>query len=421
MINGPPLTILMPTFGSAGDVHPFIGLARALQDRGHRPTIIANALFQPTVEAAGVGFIPFGNAERYAKLTADPRLWDHRHSYRFLMQSVTLPAMRPLYDLIAAQPRQGLVLASSYLAFGARLASERLGIPLATVHLQPAAIHSLDSPPVLPGLPDLRILPRPLRRWILDLLFRRVVDPVVAEPLNTLRAELGLTPVRDIMRNWLHSPHLTLCLFPGWFAKRQEDWPPASVTTDFVWQEGGGEPDAELRAFVENGTPPLVVTAGTAMQHAKELFAQAAEAARLLGRRALLVTPARDQIPTRLPSGVIHTTYAPFSWLLKHAALVIHHGGVGTAARCLRAGVPQLVTPFSLDQPDNADILKRLGVAEVLPPSRFQAVRAAAAIDRLLNSAETATRCAHCAALCRSGSGAKEAAERIETLGLRNS
>jgi len=415
-----PLTILMPALGSAGDVYPFIGLARALQARGHRPRIIANALFKPTVEAAGIGFIPFGDAERYTKLTADPRLWDNRQGFRFLMQSFALPAMRPLYEIIAAQPRQGLVLASSYLAFGARLASERLDIPLATVHLQPAAIHSLDATPELPGLPGLGTLPRPLRRWILDLMYRHVVDPVVEKPLNAMRTELGLPPVRDFMRSWLHSPNLTVCLFPGWFAKRQEGWPQASVTTDFVWQDGGGEPDAELRAFVENGPPLLVFTAGTAMQNAREHFVQAAEAAQLLGRRAVLVASAKDQIPVRLPHGVVHTPYAPFSWLLKHAALVVHHGGVGTAARCLRAGVPQLVTPFSLDQPDNAKILKRLGVAEVLPNQRFRAARAAAAINRLLNSAKTGARCAHCAKLCRSGGGVQEAAERIEALGLGN-
>lgn len=190
------------------------------------------------------------------------------------------------------------------------------------------------------------------------------------------------------------------------------------MTTDFVWRDGGGEPGQELRAFLDDGPAPLVFTAGSAMQHAGAYFERAAQAAADLGMRAVLVTRHREQLPAVLPPGVLHAAYAPSGWLFGRAALVAHHGGIGTAAQCLRAGVPHLVTPFSFDQPDNARILKRLGVAAVLPPTRFQARSAAQAIRRLLNSAAVAENCARLALLCAQGPGAHLAAERIEALGL---
>src|SRR6185436_13395214 len=95
----------------------------------------------------------------------------------------------------------------------------------------------------------------------------------------------------------------------------------------------------------------------------------------LLGRRGILLTRHREQVPDNLPREVIHIDYAPFSQLLPRCAALVHHGGIGTSAQALASGVPQLVTPFTHDQPDNAARLKRLGGAEVLPSSRYRAHR----------------------------------------------
>ena len=122
-----------------------------------------------------------------------------------------------------------------------------------------------------------------------DLIALRLTDPLIVGPLNALRAELGLGPVRDVLRTWAHSPDLCVCLFPEWFAAPQPDWPTCAVTTDFPLDDGGGEPSEELRAFVEAGPPPVVFTAGSAMHHAGRYFEHATQAARLLNRRVVLV------------------------------------------------------------------------------------------------------------------------------------
>jgi UDP:flavonoid glycosyltransferase YjiC (YdhE family) len=71
----------------------------------------------------------------------------------------------------------------------------------------------------------------------------------------------------------------------------------------------------------------------------------------------------------------------------------VHHGGIGTLAQALRAGVPQLVTPMNFDQPDNAMRLARLGVSRSLRLTRYTAPAAAQKLSELLESTEVAARC----------------------------
>ena len=134
------------------------------------------------------------------------------------------------------------------------------------------------------------------------------------------------------------------------------------------------------------------------MSHGHEFFDAAAEACRLLGRRGLLLTRHTEHLPATLPPGVIHVPYAPFSELLPRCAALVHHGGIGTTAQALAAGVPQLVMPMSHDQPDNAERLRKLGVGDEVSVKKFRAPAVAAKLRGLIESDEVARRCAEVAA-----------------------
>jgi UDP:flavonoid glycosyltransferase YjiC (YdhE family) len=161
-----------------------------------------------------------------------------------------------------------------------------------------------------------------------------------------------------------------------------------------LYDEGGVHALPEqLKKFLASGEPPIAFTPGSAMLHAADFFDGAVEACHRLGRRGILLTRHPEQIPARLPDSVIHVNFAPFSELLPRVAALVHHGGIGTSSQALAAGVAQLVTPMTHDQPDNANRLKRLGVAEVVPFTRFTARRAATAVQRLLADPQRAARC----------------------------
>src|SRR2546423_4529185 len=116
--------LLFP-LGSTGDVLPFVGLGRVLRARGHAVTVAANPHFAPHVVRAGLRFIAVGDEADYAALCADPRSMDRARGFRFVMDWAST-MMRPVYELAAAH-RSALVIAHP-LAYGARIAEERLGL-----------------------------------------------------------------------------------------------------------------------------------------------------------------------------------------------------------------------------------------------------------------------------------------------------
>ena len=411
------MNILLPTIGSAGDVFPMIALGRTLRQRGHHVTVLAGALHEETIRAASLHFHTLGTRAEVEALMANPDLWHPRRGFETIARGAVLPAMRPLYEFIAAQDPSHTVVAAQSLALGARLAHEKLGFPLATIHLQPSLIRSEYDAPIN-GVAIPNWLPRPLKRVWWLMVDRLAIDPVLADDVNAFRAELRLPPVQRLFHEWLHAPQRVLGLFPDWFAPPQPDWPPQTRLTGFpLYDAGEGRPlPPDLRRFLGAGEPPLVFTYGSAMQHGAELFTAAVAATQQLGRRAVLLTKDKSQLPHPLPQSVHHQPYVPLTDLLPHAALLSHHGGMGTLAQGLAAAVPHLVLPLSHDQPDNARRLQRLGVGHSLSPSRLQPAAMARAIDSLLSAGDVQARCRALAARVDAQQAREAAATCIEEL-----
>ncbi|QNM98187.1 glycosyltransferase [Chitinimonas koreensis] len=361
--------ILISCVGSAGDVYPFLAIGRALKQRGHRVELLTSAWFQQRVEAAGLGCIPLGTLDDYRSSVDDPDLWHPRRAFATVWKHVE-PQLRAGYRALARRAGADTVLVGSTLAWHSRLAEEKLGLPGATVHLSPSCLFSAQEPPVWPGMGWLGRLPPWAAGALQSAVERLVLDPVVRPGINEIRAELGLPPVRRIISRWSNSPGRVICAFPDWFAAPQADWPPHTVTTGFPrWGAAAGAVlDPALTRFLRDGPPPIGITPGSAMAHGRDYFARALAACDALGRRAVLVTPYRDQLPERLPPFAHHVAYVPFDLLAPRLAAFVHHGGIGTLAQGLAAGVPQLVAPFAHDQFDNGVRLARLGAGAWLKP-----------------------------------------------------
>jgi rhamnosyltransferase subunit B len=247
---------------------------------------------------------------------------------------------------------------------------------------------------------------------------RTVIDRYGTRPFNALRAEYGLGPIRDLFGAYMNSPQRVLGFWPEWFAPPQPDWPPQTRLTGFpLYDEGDVAPlDQDLQRFLDAGDPPIAFTPGSANWQGRHFLSESAEACRLLGRRGILLTRHREHVPDRLPPGVIHVDFAPFSRLLPRCAAVVHHGGIGSAAQGLASGVPQLAMPMAHDQLDNATRLERLGVARWLPPKRFKGPRVAAELGLLLASSDVEKRCATVAGRMRQTDALGETCQLIEQL-----
>ncbi len=412
------MRVLLSGVGSAGDVLPFIGLGRELARRGHEPILLAAEPFETAAEAAGVGFVSCWPAADYDAATHDPDLWHPRRGLRLTLGRAAEGA-RLNHAALARLHLPGRTLAvGSTLAFGARIFRETHGVPLATVHLASSIFRSDHQQPVLAPGHDFTRAPRWAKRllwWIIDRVFS---DPIFVPRLNAFRAEMGLAPISRAFHRWMHSPDLILGMFPGWFAPPQPDWPGQLRLTGFPLYDtpGGEELPEELETFLAAGDPPVVLTPGSANRQAAEFMAAGAAACSRLGRRTLLLTPYAEQLPPRPEPAQLHVPHAPFSALLPRCAALVHHGGIGTCAQGLAAGIPQLVMPLAFDQHDNAARLERLGVGRWIPPRRFTAGRAAAALGDLLEQAATAAACRQALRLVAGDPGILRACDLLERL-----
>ena len=392
--------ILLLPFGSSGDVHPLVGLGLALQARGHEITLAINGYFRSLAEQSGLNFVEFGTREEFLELAQHPDLWHPRRAFGHIVRRGLSRYVRRQYDFVAERYVPGETLAiTNVFGFGIRIAQEKLGLPLVSVHLQPSVMWSEHDSPQLAGMLAGPRTPRWLKRLQFRLGEALVIDRAARPAVNPLRAELGLPPMKRTT-DWWHSPECVLGLFPPWYARPQPDWPRNVSLAQFpLWDEDVvTDVQPELEDYLSAGEPPIVFTPGSANLQGSHFFAAAAAACAQLGRRGVMLTKFAEQIPADLPEGVRHFEYVPFSRLLSRAAAIVHHGGIGTSAQAMRAGIPQLIMPLSHDQPDNAARLKRLGVGDSISPARFRGPAVAAALERLLASADVARSCREVAA-----------------------
>jgi UDP:flavonoid glycosyltransferase YjiC (YdhE family) len=274
-----------------------------------------------------------------------------------------------------------------------------------------------DSPRLKGALLGPRV-PRWLKReqfWFADtLVARRLMGP----QLNGLRRELGLVPVRRIFSHWLHSTDLTLGLYPDWFGPRQPDWPANTRAVGFpLWDSQRDVPlSNDVHEFLAAGEPPIAFSPGSANREAERFFEAAVEACHRLGRRGILLTKYGHQLPASLPAAVRHFGFVPLSKLLRHTAALVHHGGIGTCAQGVAAGVPQLVQPMAYDQFDNSRRLVRLGVAQEISVRRFRGPAVAAALETLLESTTVTANCRELAARCNGPAALAAACDELERL-----
>jgi rhamnosyltransferase subunit B len=228
------MNVLLVALGSAGDVYPLVGLGLALRARWHQVSLLANGYFEPLARRVGLEFFEVAPAADYHSVVELPRLWDPLSGFKLVMEWLVLRPMRRTFSVISELNVPGdTVVVAPVSAFGARIAQERLEIPLVSVCLQPSIFRSLTRPPVLKLLPLSGRLPRLWNRswfWLMD---RAVVDPLVSSATNAFRAELDLPPIRRDLASWSLSPLRVLGLFPAWFAPPQMDWPAQARLTGF--------------------------------------------------------------------------------------------------------------------------------------------------------------------------------------------
>ena len=414
--------ILFAAFGSLGDVFPYIGIARALLRRGHRPVIATTDMHRDAIEAEGIEYAPmrpgaaeFGDFSGVAK-----KLFHPIRGPEFLIGTLVLPYLRQAYEDLKHAASDADLVVSHPLTVTLPMVAEKLGRPWVSTVLSPLSLFSAVDPPVFAPLPWLRALrhlgPGPYRA-VFSLI--KTAGRQWEHEIAGLRSELGLaSPRGPAFFEGQYSPMLNLALFSRLLAEPASDWPANTRTSGFPLYDGKPLDQAtaeRLSHFMQAGDPPLAFVLGSsAVMIAGHFWEEAIEASRALGRRAILIT-GRDQPLPDLGNrdDIAVFPYLPYSLVFPYAAAVVHQAGIGTLSQALAARRPQLIVPVAFDQPDNAARSKRLGVARVLPFRRVTAPRLAGELEYLLEDRTLAERAAHTGAQVFEEHGATAAAAAL--------
>jgi rhamnosyltransferase subunit B len=413
------MRVVLNTFGSFGDIHPYMAIAMELQRRGHVPVIATMEIYREKIEGAGLEFLPVRPNIPQPK-EQDPELiekiMEPKTGPRFLMEGVVYPAVRDSYaDLLAAVDGADLLLTHSAAPAGP-LVGQKTGMPWISTVLAPFSFISAYDPPVPPFWQWTRKL-SVLGPEVMGFLLNLSKSLYKSRAVTDFRDELGLPNVGNPMFEGQHSPTRILALFSEVFAQRQPDWPQQTEITGFCFYDGHHEAvvPTELIRFLDSGAPPIVFTLGSsAVWVARDFFRESIEAARSIGRRAVLLIGDERNLPRSLPQGVIAVDYVPYQSLLPRACAVVHHGGVGTTSQALLAGVPTLIVPFAFDQSDNAEHAFRIGTSQTLYRKNYQAARVANELEELLRHPYYSQRALEVSQKLRRENGPARAADLIE-------
>jgi rhamnosyltransferase subunit B len=413
--------IVLATFGSPGDLHPFLAIGAELRARGHQPIVATSALYRDQVAAAGLGFASVRPDRSSGQQDPDflDRVIRDRVTPAAVFRAMFLPSLRDsLEDLLDAMVGADAAVTHT-LASAARLAAESRGLPWVSAVMQPMGYLSAHEPPLI-GPPAiswvLRSLGPAATRPVLNLA-RWLTDSWATEWHN-LRAELGLTPVNDHpLWEGQHSPDRSLGLFPQVLGEPQPDWPTQARVTGFpFYRPPYHSLDPALRQFLENGRPPLVFTLGTtAINDPGSFFEESRAVIRRLGQRAVFfVGDGRKETCEDASGDVIAVSYAPHDLVFPFARAIVHQGGIGTLSEALLAGKPMLIMPYGHDQADNAWRASRLSVARVVSRGRYRADVVGRELSRLLDDPLPRAAALHVSREVSRERGVQRAADLIE-------
>jgi UDP:flavonoid glycosyltransferase YjiC (YdhE family) len=391
--------IVFATFGSLGDLHPYIPLALELKRRGHEPAIASFDIFREAIECEGIAFVAMRPAADALgdRIEVLRRLFIDRRGPEYLVRHLFMPHLRASFDDLWQATDGADLLVTHPIAFAGPLVAEKRRMPWASTVLAPLSLLSAIDPPLFAAAPFLYSIRKlgvaPYRCAFA--LAKRMAGSW-EKPLHALRAELGIPSARLAQFEGQYSPHLNLALFSPLIAAPQADWPPNTVLCGFPRYDGAPlDPvtQADLDAFLAAGDPPLVFGLGSsAVLIADDFWDHAIEAAQSLKCRAILITGAPLPATHRLPPTVRAFDSLPYSKVFPHAAAIVHSGGIGTLAQALASGRPQLVVPVAFDQPDNARRAALLGSARVLPFKKATAAPLVRELEALFAATECAAR-----------------------------
>ncbi len=403
--------------GSRGDVQPYVALGTGLKMAGHEVRIVTSDDFVRLVEEAGLEFCSMGHGVEALLQGEEWRSVTEGGNFLTILAQMNRE-MKKHADRMAQQmptliEGSDLVLGGVGGLGGAFAAAEKVGIPILQAYLFPLTPTNAFSAPLTPTLP-LAALNRPSFA-----LMRLALWQTVQQPDAVTRKLLGMArtpfwgPFGDLTKRRIP----TLYGYSCHVLPKPADWDERTHVTGYWFLDAPATwtPPADLLAFLDAGAPPVYIGFGSmGSRNPQEAADMALRALEQSGQRGVIASGWGGLHKEDLPSNVYMLSSIPHSWLFPRIAAVVHHGGAGTTAAGLRAGVPSIVIPFMGDQPFWGHQVARLGVGSApIPRKKLTAEALAKAITQTVTDEGLRKRAAELGEKIRTEDGVANAVELV--------
>lgn len=406
--------------GSRGDIQPCLVLGKVLQRAGYRVCLAAPEDFGNFVRENGVEFYPLrGDVQKVMASDTGKKLMGSGganplksiRAMRTMIGSVVGPMVKDAYD--ACRQADAIICLGVFNAIGKSVA-DSLNIPIVDIEPTPLLPTRMFAAPSWPIQRDLG----GLHNTISGIAMLQVIWLWYRPFVNDFRKSLGLSrwTGASMIRALKSTPMLGA--YSPRIIPRPADWPESVHITGYLFLDGqpGWQPPPELEAFLEAGDPPVYIGFGSmAGRNPDELAKLSIKALAKSGRRGVLLTGWGGLRADSAPENVFVVDSAPHSWLFPRMAAVVHHGGAGTTAEGLRAGVPTVIVPFAFDQSFWGARVKAMGLGpDPVPQKRLTIDRLANAIGIAVTDPTIKQSAKACGRAVRAEDGAGNAVNIIE-------
>lgn len=418
------MKIGMLTWGSHGDIRPFLALADGLQAAGHDVHLVITCLddMEPdryrSANGARVSVLaPFSLSPEEIQRVAQSiyAIRNPMTQLAALLEQVFQPAEQDMLHAAQALCAESDLLVGHYFVYPLQIAAERAGLPYASVLLSHAGVPSAFNYPI-----QIPLGGKTVNRFLWWLL-RSAINRTVLRYPNRMRRALGLAPIRDVIsESWL-SPLLSLIAVSPQICERQPDWPDSIQITGFLDMPNiaiEGELTMEMARFLESGAPPVFMTFGSWMPpdipgqtRALDLLTRAA---RLAGCRAIIQSPSADACGFTSNDQILYVAAAPHHQVFPRCLAVVHHGGAGTTQSATLAGKPSVIIANLSEQEHWCLELHRLGIAgKPLKRRRVTPAAIAAQLRRIQSNPQMVDKASTIAAAMHAEDGVAAAVHEI--------
>ena len=413
------MKIAIVASGTRGDVQPYIALGKGLRTQGHQVQVLTSDDFEGLVSGAGLTFSSTGSSLEAMLQSEDWRKAMEGGNFLKILARMTAEMKRRAHESVSKLPTllEGSELIVTGMAGlgGTYSIAENLNIPVIQAYVFPITPTSRFAGPLTPKLPIGGVANRLSFIAVQQMLWQstRIADVITRKELGMPRGS-WFGPYAALKRKRVPLVYgYSNAVLP-----RPDDWDALTHVTGywFLEPDAGWTPPADLMAFLEAGAPPVYIGFGSMGNRNPEETTQIAlKALALSGQRGVLASGWGGLSQSKLPETVHMLSSVPHSWLFPRMAAVVHHGGAGTTAAGLQAGIPSIIVPFFGDQPFWGARVAALGVGPTpIPKKRLSAERLAEAITQAVRDAEMRQRAATLGERIRAEDGVAKAVAIIE-------